>query len=363
MKKRILLGALGLLLSVSLLACAAPAPAPAPTPVPAPVPAPEKAEVIELKANHFSTDKPGSSGFSTEWFAREIELRTGGRVHIKMYFTGTLVPTSQGYEGTGKGVTDLNWTHILMQPKAMPLTNVGLLPGLFDDPMVGNRAMNELHQMDAIKAENEKNNVRTLMTYFAGRKIILSDKPVNKLDDLKGMKIGASGYSAEALSKIGVVPVGMPPGEGYDALAKGTLDAYNAAFSTEKRWKYYEVAPNMYALDTGRFFFTVIMNLDTYNSLPDDIKAVFDDPSLRLHYQFEEAEWAIYKQDIQGKEAALGAGGKIVYPTEEDLARWTPVVKEIAASWAEERDKEGLAGTEVYNEWIKLLEKWTNYYR
>lgn len=50
-------------------------------------------------------------------------------------------------------------------------------------------------------------------------------KPINSLDDLKGLKLRMPGFGAEAMSKLGVNVVSIAPGELYLAMQTGTIDA------------------------------------------------------------------------------------------------------------------------------------------
>ena len=62
--------------------------------------------------------------------------------------------------------------------------------------------------------------------YFHGQPpgILHTKKPVNKLEDLKGMKIRTFGSNAEFMKLLGGIPVAMPMGDAYDAISKGVAD-------------------------------------------------------------------------------------------------------------------------------------------
>ncbi len=50
-------------------------------------------------------------------------------------------------------------------------------------------------------------------------------KEIKTLDDLKGLKFRVGGVAGQVLSRLGVVPQQIPPGDIYPALEKGTIDA------------------------------------------------------------------------------------------------------------------------------------------
>src|SRR5690349_7555127 len=50
-------------------------------------------------------------------------------------------------------------------------------------------------------------------------------KEIKTLDDVKGLKFRVGGVAGQVLSRLGVVPQQIPPGDIYPALEKGTIDA------------------------------------------------------------------------------------------------------------------------------------------
>jgi ABC-type amino acid transport substrate-binding protein len=61
---------------------------------------------------------------------------------------------------------------------------------------------------------------------------VLSKKPIRKIEDLQGMKIGAQGFSPEVAKALGVALVNLPYPELYTALQQGIIDA-NAQVGTD----------------------------------------------------------------------------------------------------------------------------------
>jgi hypothetical protein len=54
---------------------------------------------------------------------------------------------------------------------------------------------------------------------------ILSKKPIRKLEDLQGLKVGAQGMSPDVAKALGVALVNLPYPELYTALQQGVIDA------------------------------------------------------------------------------------------------------------------------------------------
>ena len=105
------------------------------------------------------------------------------------------------------------------------------------------------------------------------------NKEITSVEDLKGLKMRIPGLGGEVLSRAGGVPSTLAGSEIFTALQTGVIDAtewvgpYNdRAFGLHKAAKYYyypgwhEPGPTIES----------IINKDSYNSLPDDLKLIID---------------------------------------------------------------------------------------
>ncbi len=105
------------------------------------------------------------------------------------------------------------------------------------------------------------------------------NKKIGSVEDLKGLKMRIPGLGGEVLSRAGGVPITLAGSEIFTALQTGVIDAtewvgpYNdRAFGLHKAAKYYyypgwhEPGPTIES----------IINKDSYNRLPDDLKFIVD---------------------------------------------------------------------------------------
>ena len=74
-------------------------------------------------------------------------------------------------------------------------------------------------------------------------------KPVKTLEDLKGLKIRATGQMTEVIKALGGVPIPLEMPDVYDALRRAVIDGVTVDLSTLKYWKFAEVAK--YVTATG----------------------------------------------------------------------------------------------------------------
>lgn len=126
----------------------------------------------------------------------------------------------------------------------------------------------------------------------------MSMKAVRSLADIKGYELRASGTGAKILELLGAAPVAMPQSDVSEALQKGVIKGNVSSLEVLKDFKYAEYCRNV----TGNVnlfvvSFAVVMHPAKWNSLPDDVKKVFDD--LRK----EQAIWTGQYVDNHVKEA------------------------------------------------------------
>jgi TRAP-type mannitol/chloroaromatic compound transport system substrate-binding protein len=103
-------------------------------------------------------------------------------------------------------------------------------------------------------------------------------KPLQNLDDLRGLKIRMPGLGGEVMRRLGAAPVGLPPGELFQALQTGVLDATeflgpwsDRAMGFQKAAKYY-YSPGFHEPNgTGEALF----NQAAFDALPTEFQAIY----------------------------------------------------------------------------------------
>jgi TRAP-type mannitol/chloroaromatic compound transport system substrate-binding protein len=102
-------------------------------------------------------------------------------------------------------------------------------------------------------------------------------KEIKTVGDLSGLKFRVGGVAGQVLSRLGVVPQQIPPGDIYPALEKGTIDAaeWVGPYDDEKLG-FYKVAKYYYYPGwwEGGPALHALVNAEKYNSLPKNYQAV-----------------------------------------------------------------------------------------
>jgi len=285
-------------------------------------------------------------------YAKEVEKRTNGKVQITAFPGGTLTKAPMVYDGVVKGISDIGNSCFAYTRGRFPVMEVVDLPMGYPSGKVATCVAN-----DFAKSVNPKEvqDVKVLYVHAHGPGLLHTKKPVRTLEDLKGMKIRATGLSAKVVEALGAVPVAMPQGDTYEALQKGVVEGTFGPIEVLKGWKQGEVIK--YTTDCSSVGYTtamfVVMNKDKWNALPDDVKKVFDDTAeewVAVHGKAWDAA------DEEGRKFTLSLGNEIIALSDEESAKWRKAVEPIIKNYADKAPN-GEANVAKVNELIDRCQK------
>jgi TRAP-type C4-dicarboxylate transport system substrate-binding protein len=297
---------------------------------------------IELKYATFGPDVHPQSGVSIDW-CKEIEKRTGGRVKIIFYGGQTLLKAPAIYDGVATGVADLGMTILAYTRGRFPLMAGLDLPLGYPRAMVGSRVANDVY-WKFTPAELADTHTFYLHTY--GPAVVVSKKPVRKLEDMRGLKMRGSGHAGEIARALGATPVGGAITETYDALAKGVVDGTIVPMEGLSGWKLAEVIgyiTNCRSIGFSTMFW-VGMNKAKWESLPKEVQQVFTDVSK----EWVDKHGALWERmDAEGRDFALKMKREIIELPPEEQARWAAAVQPVIKEFTDGMAAKKLPGKEL----------------
>lgn len=276
---------------------------------------------------------------ASEW-AAEIEKRSGGRVKITLYPAGSLTKADQCYEGVINGISDIGMSCFAYTRGRFPLMEGLDLPLGYPDGATATRlatAMVQKYQPAELK------DVHVLYVHAHGPGILASKKPVRSMNDLKGLKVRATGLSAKIVESLGATPVAMPQPETYEALSKGVVEATLCPIETLKGWKQGEVI--QYVIDSSAIGYTtamfVVMNQAKWASLPADLQKVITEVSQEWVSRHGEAWDAA---DREGRAFVTELKKEFIALPELEQQRWQAAVKPILDDYLKSAAAKNLPG-------------------
>lgn len=308
------------------------------------IPNPASAQQKEIKLN-FSNffPAPHQNSKIAEAWCREVEKRTNGKVKITYYPGGTLTPAGQTYDNVVKGIADIGESCFAYTRGKFPMFEALDLPLGYKS---GVQATNLANAFYAKFQPKEVSDVKVLYVHAHGPGILHTKKPVKTLEELKGMKIRATGLSSKVVLALGATPVGTTQAETYDALRTGVVEGAMSPMESMVGWKWGEVVrsttQNFGSAYTTAMF--IVMNKAKWNSLPPDVQKVFEEVS---------KEWAVKqgqlwdKIDEEGYAFAKSKGNQVIKLSKEEDARWAAKVRPLLDEYAKDAKAKGLPGDEI----------------
>jgi len=316
-------------------------------------------EKVVLKVAHFLPAVSAAQKKMIEPWCEKIQKESNGGLECQIYPAMQLGGNpSQLFGQARDGIADIVWTLPGYTPGRFPVTEVYELPFFAGDYEPTSRALWDFTQKHAAK---EYNGVKPLATWVNGPyHLHLRDKGVEKLEDLRGMKVRApSRLGNDVLQKLGATAMGMPLPQTAESFSKGVIDGALLPWEVIPAVKLQEMSASHTEItgDKPLLVSTMIfvMNERKYNSLPDNLKKVIDDNSgsdLSAWFaaRFKEA-------DKVGRDLALQRGNKIIQLPAEEVKRWEDATESVAKQWIDGMTKNGADGQALYNDAEALVAK------
>ncbi len=289
---------------------------------------------------------------TAEAWAKEIALRSNGRIKITMFPGGTLTKAAQTYEAVESGVADIGMSVFAYTRGRFPLLEALDLPLGYPDGVTATKIANEM--VKKYKPE-ELSGVHVLYLHAHGPGILASRKKVERAKDLASMKIRATGLSAKIVTALGGTPVSMSQGDTYEALQKGVVDATFCPVETLKGWKQGEVID--YVVDTKSIGYTtsmfVVMNKAKWDSLPDDLKSVMTEVSDEWISKQGEA-WD--ESDKNGEAYVKELGKEFISLSDEENKAFINAMDPVFREYVDAAAEKGLPGADFLADIQKMLQ-------
>lgn len=256
-----------------LTSCAKPAPTPTPSPTPA------EPKVFEWKMTSFVPRGATDTIFAEAW-ADELRVASDGRLDITVYGSEEICPVLESFEATSRGTIEMNFTY-----SGYWLGKIPVLAFSTGPPAATLRTTEEFfafyHEFglkEILREACTEHNIYYLGPFAAGTVVLMTKFPVNSLADLEGKKLRLTGINAEVLKQAGAIPVFFPGGEIYGALEKGVVEGVVfGGIGVQYDMGFHEVTgylllTRLQPVDAG----DVQVNMDAWNSLPDDLQMLLN---------------------------------------------------------------------------------------
>lgn len=219
-------------------------------------------------------------GMAVENLAERLDRASGGRLTIKVYGGGELVPPFEVFDAVRRGTVemghDASYYHKGKVDAAQFFTAIPFGLSYME--------LNAwIHYGGGLELWRELYAPFNLVPFLCGNTGVQMggwfNKEINSIEDLKGLKMRIPGLGGEVLRRAGGIPVTLPGAEIFTSLQTGVIDAtewvgpYNdVSFGLHKAAKYYYY-PGWQEPGPG---LECIINKDAWESLPPDLQALVE---------------------------------------------------------------------------------------
>jgi len=287
------------------------------------------------------SDPPGGmrTAFVKDVWFPEIIKQTNGRVKIQDFWGSALLGPPEALKGVKDGVTDMAMVFADFYPKQLPSYQMfRLFPKAPTDwkdiAWIYHKVFNEIPEFTA---ELEAWNQKLLFVTVGLPSGMAATYPVDSLEDFVGKKWRASSrWHLATFKHIGAIPVSVPWVDVYMALSTGTIDGVLCNYDGLHMMKFYEAGSNVFVAPQLWWAtpFLHTMNLDKWNSLPEDVQ----EGIMRASEIAEEKFGEVFKNAFDSTVAEeKKAGCTITFMSDADVEKFA--------------DEEFLSG--LRNIWIK----------
>ena len=325
---------------------------------------PLQAQSVRLKAHHMLPPvAPGHSMMLAPW-VEKVERESGGQLEIDIYpllHLGGQAPalTDQAYDG----IVDIVWTLPGYTPGRFPRIEVFELPFLAAHPVVMNFAIQDFLENHPEEFEGYK----LISAFVHAGQLIHSKVPIRTTAELAGLKYRIPArISAWMVESWGGTPIGTTVQKIPEMLSKGIVDAALIPYEASFALKIHDMVDYHILLDDDTWprlnaqVLMVIMNLQTYDRLPLNLKAVIDANSGRNVAKWMGETWV--EMEHAGERAAEASGDFIYLPREEVELLRQKSQRQVAERWISVVANAGIDGQALVDEATALLEYYGQLY-
>jgi TRAP-type C4-dicarboxylate transport system substrate-binding protein len=298
-----------------------------------------------------------------DFFVPEMKRRVAERTAYQLDFVegygGSIAKTAETLEAIEAGYLDIGGYCPCFEPAKLFLHNFAYYaPFGPTDAVVAIEIAREIYDRNPwLAAQFEERYGQTLLAlngsddYHLGTTV-----PWNRIEDLKGMKIGGAGPNLPWLKYVGAIPVQSPMPDGYMALQTGVYSGYLLFPSTYFSFRFHEPAPYFTRVSFGAMGGSIVLTINSKRlaKLPPGIRDILFE--VGREYEAIGARQLNERQQI-GLANLRRAGAIIRDIPAEERASWARSLKGFPDQMAKDADARGMPGSQVMRDYIEVARR------
>ncbi|HSW58881.1 MAG TPA: TRAP transporter substrate-binding protein [Dehalococcoidales bacterium] len=329
--------------------------APATTPAPTATTPAAPTKVFKFTYSNFFPATHLNSILAEMWI-NEIKTRTNGAVEISYFPGGALTAGAKIYDGVVQGISHIGMSVASYTAGRFPGAELIDMPHAYPSGWVATRVANDFYNMFKMPEFNE-----TQVLYFHAHGpgvVFTTEKPVRKLEDMKGLVLRSTGVGAKVATALGASGYAAAQGEAYELMSKGVIQGSLSPREVLKGWKQAEVVKyvtnNLDVGYTATMF--VVMNKTAWNSLPTNLQNIILEVSEK-YAGYHGMVWTDYDKQAMDFFVTF-PGREVINQDAAERARWVAAVKPLVDGYIAELKGKNLPA----DEWEKYINERVKYW-
>ena len=292
------------------------------------------------------------------WFIDQVSKKSGIKINFDTYYSGILAKPADCLSALGSGVYDLGWISPAYTPGELPFATITA-----STPLVGRSLYSTLAASDELTrnfepAKNEyiRSGVQFLFNTGVSHYDYIGTKQIKSIGDIKGVKARTYGYFSKVWSMLDGVPVSISISEAYDSLQKGVVDGVLSQPNLiDNTFRLTEVAKYFTKLDFGCLCAPVIINLKTYQRLPEKVRNTMMDVAKEMPGIGSQL---ILRTENSAIEKMIEKGVTVSTLSDADQKRLKDVAIEVSNQMVDDLASRGInKSREAMDLYLSLIEK------
>jgi TRAP-type transport system periplasmic protein len=267
-------------------------------------------------------------------------------------YGGTIVKLGGELQAVREGVAEMAHVYTIFEPANLPLLQVTHVTpfSVHSVPVLSQIMVDMNGEMKELKDQWARQNQVFLGAVVADSIQLFTKKPFTRIDELKGLKVGASGSLSLWANGIGMVPVQGDFSTHYNNIKTGVYDSLLAFVTGTYPIKIHEAAPYMTKIDAGATSIGALtINKTTFESMPPAVQKVLRDAGVEYSKRLGDTLTGL-STDFEGRMVKEGATIATLSPQER--AKWAASMPNIAQEWVKRNEERKLAAGTVLKTYL-----------
>lgn len=295
-----------------------------------------------------------------DYFVPEVDKRlqgTGQKIEWTQGYAGSIMKIGSEVDSVRNGVVDVGFVLMPNNESKLPFHSYTyFVPFTSHDAVASVNAFNKvMRSVPLINETWQKNNHHHLATAAVDSYNLYAKRPITKVEELRGMKIGVIGPNGHWLRNTGAVSVTLNLAAIYNDLQSGIYDAILLPDSVAFSLKVHEVASYRMKYDFGPVVFGALtINRNRWAELPQSVRDVLTDVAKKYE---QTVTLQMREKGSDGLAAMQKAGLKLVDPGDEGRKRWAELMPNIAQEWTAAQAAKSPSASAIVPAYLRALQE------